>query len=877
LSDTPENNDKTRTHIVLTEGTMVGHYRIVEKIGAGGMGEVYLAGDTMLNRQVALKFLPQHLCQDEDCRARFKREAQAAAKLNHPNIITIYEVSDYNGRPYFAMEFVEGQQLKDFIQDDGVTTDFAVDAVLQLCEGLDKAHREGIVHRDIKPSNIIIDAEGNAKLVDFGLATIQQDEKLTKTGSTLGTIGYMPPEQIKGKEADQRSDLFSLGVVLYEMLTGKQPFRGENEAATLNAILNDTPEPIARYKSDVPEELQRIVTKLMEKDPAFRYQTAAGVIADLKKMISSKAAGLGKRYDWWNRYVVVGAVFILIIVAGYWLITRFAPGQSEEASQKRKMLAVLPFENLGLPEDEYFADGITDEITSRLAMVHGLGVISRTSAYAYKESDKTLPQIAKELGVDYILEGTIRWDKSGDVDKIRVTPQLIFVKDDVHIWADNYDRTLNEIFTVQADIAIRIVDTLGVTLLATERQSMELKPTNNFAAYDLYLQGKKYWDRDRSLDLAVPLLEAAVEADPDFAQAHRLLARSYGFSYFNYYDRSDEMRQKCLAAAKNAVKTSNGGIEGNIAMGFYHYYLNRDYDQALEQFEIALKTQPNNSEILSAVAFVRRRQGKWQLSTVNLFKATEIDPHARTITNELLTTLFMTRSTEAMQEVIEKSLVLRPDDATLMFYMVDVMLRNGSNMADIKDAIKTASKSGNPAEVAYWLEHYDVAFRDYESALNRRQVPGGYYMSDTAMFYLSKADIYSYLGRDSMSRKYYDSSRIISEARLEEDSTLSFSLMNLADAYAGLGRFSDAIRVGQKAVEIMPISRDALYGSGMLGGLCHIYIKTGEHDDAIDLLDSLMKIPSGIYLYDLQNYPIYDPLRDHPRFQALLEKYDTSN
>ena len=274
-------DDKTQAVTVLSKGTVIGHYRIVEKIGAGGMGEVYLAEDTELNRKVALKFLSPHLCQDADCRARFKREAQAAAKLNHPNIVTIHEVSEFNGRPFFAMEHVEGQPLSELIKQGDCPLDKVIDLSLQICEGLQEAHKAGITHRDIKPANILVSHSGRAKLVDFGLASVAGADKLTKEGSTLGTIGYMSPEQVQGKPTDHRSDLFSFGVVLYELISCKSPFKAETPAATMNAIAQQTPEPLARYKAGVPDELQRIVSKLLQKDPALRYQTAADVISDL--------------------------------------------------------------------------------------------------------------------------------------------------------------------------------------------------------------------------------------------------------------------------------------------------------------------------------------------------------------------------------------------------------------------------------------------------------------------------------------------------------------------------------------------------------------------------------------------------------------------
>ena len=371
-------DDQTRAFVPITEGTIVSHYRVIEKIGAGGMGEVYLAEDTELDRRVALKFLPPHLCLDDDCRARFKRESQAAARLNHPNIVTIHEVCEYQGRPYFAMQHLEGQSLRDLLKGKSLALDRLIEMAIQLCDGLAAAHGKNIVHRDIKPSNIVIDAYGRPKLLDFGLAAIVGGEHLTRTGSTLGTVGYMSPEQIKGKDVDHRSDLFSLGVVLYELLAGRAPFGRDSEVATMQAILNEVPDPLAKYRSAVPEELQRTVSKLLEKDPSMRYQTATGVISDLKRLIASTQSSIARetigRSRRWPLWIAAAAVIIVAAIGLYSFWPRPAATGSE-----RKSLAVLPFENLGSSEDEYFADGMTDEITARLAGISGLRVTSRTS------------------------------------------------------------------------------------------------------------------------------------------------------------------------------------------------------------------------------------------------------------------------------------------------------------------------------------------------------------------------------------------------------------------------------------------------------------------------------------------------------------------
>ena len=350
-------NDNTRTYVVLTKGTMVSHYRIIEKIGAGGMGEVYLAEDSQLDRKVALKFLPPHLCQDEDCRKRFKREAQAAAKLDHPNIVTIHEVSEFQNRSFFAMEHIEGKSLRELIGEKKLDLDKAVDLAAQICEGLARAHQAGIIHRDIKPSNIALDADGRAKILDFGLAAVQGSEHLTQTGSTLGTIGYMSPEQAQGKEVDHRSDIFSFGVILYEMITGRRPFERDNEVATIQAIVSAAPEPLARYKSNVPDDLQRIVSKLMAKDPASRYQHIDEVPVDLKAIDSNRVGSpalngidvgkpVSKKSLHWVRILPWGFAALMALLA-IWSLTR-TPAESPRPVAR---IVVAPSKTAPVPTD----------------------------------------------------------------------------------------------------------------------------------------------------------------------------------------------------------------------------------------------------------------------------------------------------------------------------------------------------------------------------------------------------------------------------------------------------------------------------------------------------------------------------------------------
>jgi len=871
-------NDNTQTHLALTAGTAVSHYRIISKIGAGGMGEVYLAEDTKLKREVALKFLPTHFCQDEDCRARFKREAQAAAQLKHPNIVTIYEVSEHQGRPFFAMEHCEGQTLGEMIASEELSIGKVISLATQICEGLVEAHSSGITHRDIKPSNIILDKDMRPKLVDFGLAAIEGTDKLTKTGSTLGTVGYMSPEQIQVHEVDQRSDLFSFGVVLYQMIAGRIPFKGDNEAATLNSILNDTPEPMSRYKSGVTGELQRIVSKLLEKDPQLRYQSAAGVISDLKRLTAPESAVSVQpvRKDWWNRFIVSGAAIVLLVLAGYWLIPKYVGVQPDDETSGRKMLAVLPFENLGAPEDEYFADGITDEITSRLAAVHSLGVISRTSAFSYKNTTKSLPQIAKELGVDYILEGTIRWDKSGAVNRIRVTPQLIGVSDDTHLWADNYERELEDIFAVQADIATRIAEALDVTLLESERQLLSTKPTDNTVAYDFYLRGKQYWDQGKNSESAIQMFENAIALDSSFYPAYAWLPRVYGFEYINDIRMTDERKEQAREAAEMAFQLAHGKPDGYMAMGYYHYYFSRDYDRALELFEHALEGQPNNSELIAATAYVKRRMGDWDGAVAGLQKALSLNPFSPSEIDGLARTLIRLHRIDDAQAVVDEALKFAPDNAGLLLWNAAIAFYSGKDTSHVQAAIREFERWTTASAIAtLLLLRADILSRDYQSALRRLTSPRGQTSSDSVTLYAETGRIYRFMGDSSLTRTYFDSALTICEERVRNNPEVALFHSGLAIALAGVGQNLRAVQEGELAAEILPISRDELSGPIIIEMLAEVYTMVGEYDLAIEKLDYLLSHPSQLQIQAVRYDPIWDSLRDQPRFKALLEKYDT--
>ncbi|MCX6832172.1 MAG: protein kinase, partial [candidate division Zixibacteria bacterium] len=607
---------------VLSKGTTIGHYRIVEKIGAGGMGEVYLAEDTELNRKVALKFLSPHLCQDADCRTRFKREAQAAAKLGHSNIVAVHEVGEHQGRPFFAMELVEGRSLDKIVAAGHLDEGEIVELALGICNGLRKAHESGVIHRDIKPSNIIVDRDGVPRVLDFGLAAVRDSDSLTHTGSTLGTIGYMSPEQISGRSADVRSDLFSMGIVLYEMISGVNPFRRDNQAATLKAIVDDIPESLAHRRTGVSNELQRIVNKLLGKKPEHRYQTAVDVINDLAALRSGQPpVGIDQ-----------------------------TPAPS---------VAVLPFANLSAdPEQEYFCDGMAEEIITALTQIEDLRVIARTSAFAFKGKNEDIRDIGRKLDVTTLLEGSVR--KAGT--RLRITAQLINVADGSHLWSERFDRELEDIFAVQEEIAQAIVKKMELKLARKPDESLIRKRTENLEAYSLFLKGRYYWHQltPEGWKLSLDCFRQAIAIDPEYAMPYIWIAIWYQSQAFwadispnEAYTRSAEAMEQALRLDPNIAEVyivravwrfeyewnweaAEGDFEKALGLGttaaLSHTNFStllialRRFDEATQHAEIARKLDPLSSLICTWAALPPLNAGDYDTAIDLLDAAVKLDP-----------------------------------------------------------------------------------------------------------------------------------------------------------------------------------------------------------------------------------------------------------
>jgi serine/threonine protein kinase/Flp pilus assembly protein TadD len=643
--------DLTRTQITIGKGTEVDHYRIIEKIGAGGMGEVYLAEDTKLNRRVALKFLPVHMSDDADVRARFTREAQAAAKLDHPNIVTIHEVGEHNGRPFFAMQYIDGKTLHAYCHDEPLPISRIVHLMLQVSEGLAGAHAVGVTHRDIKSANIIVDGDFRPKILDFGLATIQGGEMLTRAGSTLGTVAYMSPEQAQGREADHRSDLFSLGVVFYELICGRTPFRRNNDAATLHAIVSETPEPLARYKSDVPPELQRMVDKTLAKNPSERYQSAADLAADLRSVSQTLDSGEHKTTGW--------------------------------IAVSRPSIAVLPFTNMSAdPENEYFSDGLTEELLNVLAKNPELKVTGRTSSFAFKGKQEDIRGIGQKLGVEMLLEGSVR--KAGN--RVRITAQLVGVADGFHLWSETYDRVLDDIFAVQDDIAKSVSAAMNVTLVGVS----EVKKVVNPESYAMILRAhhSAVQMTSESLAVAVELYSKAIEIDPDNARAWAGLAKALGHQVAYGHAEHAAVFTRAKAAAEKAVALDDMLPDSHAALGFVYAALELRMAEAGREFARAYGLAPNDSSIVGHMALWEMVQGNSEQALRLARKSVELDPLSPWARRELCRVLTVSGQLDEARQVMQRVIELSPETTTVHLGLSWIALLQGR----FDDALSEAGK-----------------------------------------------------------------------------------------------------------------------------------------------------------------------------------------
>ena len=876
-------------------------YLLEEALGRGASATVYLAQDVRHGRRVALKVLHAALGQALGVE-RFQREIRTQARLHHPHILPLFDSGSAAGQLYYVMPYVETGTLRERLRRQGpLSVAAAVQLGREVASALAYAHALGVVHRDLKPENIVFSPMGHAILADFGIAyavdstTAGGGPRLTETGVAVGTPVYMSPEQSAGDElVDGRTDQYSLAAVLYETLTLLPPFTGPNARAIFAQKLTESPPVIRDRRPDVSPALEQVLFRALERAREARYETieefstalaaaaraparsaGAGTVTASRAPTSSVAAPVHR----WRTAALVVAM-LLVLAGGGLAARRFMASRaaSSTAVAGPRVVAVLPFKNLGAPGDQYFADGLTEEITSRLAGLSGLRVISRTSADQYRASTQSVRTIGGELGADYVLEGSVRWARDGaGVGRLRVTPQLIRVTDDSHLWAATYDATLGEVFRLQSEIAEQVTTALDVALRAPERVALAAVGTRNPEAYDFYLRGNDYVARgtERSDVLAaIDLYQHAVALDSSFAPAFAKLARAEAAMYWFYYDHSPERLERVKRAAYAARRLAPDLAEAHVALGYYHYWGHLDYERALQEFEAARRLQPSNSDVLGAIGYVERRRGRWDAAVDRFREAIEIDPVSQQRAFDLGDTYLTLRKFPEAERQLDRTIQLAPDWAKPYGYKAMLYLIWKGDRQRARAVIGQAMSRVSTGRLARALMTADAISASVISADSiffpaSDAVRADAFEADTGAYYLFKAEAAHYRNQPAAERAYGDSARRWLEPQLQLQPDDAKRLVHYGLACARAGRQADAVRAGRRALELLPPAEDAASGPFIQTYLAQIYTLTGNRDQAVATLRPLLTLPSWITPAELTSDPLWASLRTHPGFATL--------
>lgn len=810
-------------------GQTISHYKILEKLGEGGMGVVYKAQDIKLDRIVALKFLPSDLTSDPAEKERFVHEARAASALDHPNIATIYEIDEAEGESFISMAFIEGKSLKDIIKEKELSLEEILSISIQTAEGINAAHKKGIIHRDIKSDNIMITPGGMVKITDFGIAKLKDKDPLAGDGVILGTLEYMSPEQVQGLTVDARSDIFSLGVVMYEMMTGETPFRGDHKTALIYSILMETPEPINTFRVEISEDFQSILDKAIKKDIQERYQNLDELLADLKR--------LQKDPDRWYQ------------------------GTIKDRPETRPSVAVMYLENLGGgKEDDYFAAGMTEDIITDLCHIEGLRVLSRSDVLPFRGQSVNMKEIGKKLSVDYVLEGSVRKVEN----KLRINAQLIKVSDGFHLWAERFDQELRNVFDLQAEVANRIASALKVKLRPSEILQMEKKPTFSVEAYDYYLRGRDYYWKlnKKDIEFAIQMYQKALEIDGDYALAYAGLADAYVFKYEAYIDRSLAVLDEAERSSQKALKIDLQLPEAHRSLGRV-YMFKRQTDDAIREFERAIQLRPNFYDACRTLGWIYEESGNFDEAKRWAQKTLKIRP----LDKEALLLLGIIHYDQQCYDLALKSFSkaadIAPDYGTAFYYIGSTYLRMGEFDLALERFQKCVDAGCDPNVYldSGWIY---LLKRDYQNSLNyfQRSVDAGYF--NFLAFYCLGL-VHEELSQKVKAQECYRKSIQLCSEQLESDPENPYLHSTLALGYVAMLDIERANKEIQISHKLAPDNGAILYDSA------RFYALRKDEKKALEFLKRALSLPLSPSKFEVRLDPHFKNLRENSTFVDLME------
>jgi len=862
-----------------------GDYELLEQIGRGGQGVVFRARQKSLNRIVALKVINLGQWASKAHVKRFRLEAEAAARLEHPGIVPIHDVGERDGSCYFSMKFIEGGQLDHVVKRRPMPIKHAAELIAKVARTVHYAHEHDILHRDIKPGNILLDARGEPHMTDFGLARLVESESsITYTQDVLGTPSYMAPEQAVGNNAAVTSatDVYGLGAVLYQLLTGQPPFAGGTTYETIKLLEDTEPRPPRLLNPKVDRDLSTICLKCLEKDPKRRYSSSLAVADDLERWlkhepIAARRVGLlvrGRKWVRRNPSIAVMAAMLLALAVPLGMMV----WKSEFSRQPLTTgIAVVPFENLSDPGENAaaFVDGLQDDVLTKLARIANLKVISRTSVMDYR-GKRNVRQIGNELRVSHVLEGSVR--RTGT--HLRLNAQLIDTRSDTHIWAEQYDRDCDDLFAIQSEIAQKVAQRLNAKVTAAEKLAIEEKPTTDVTAFDLYSQADHltptaHGTGAADLGQAIELLNQAVTRDPSFFDAYCDLATDHDQVYFFGYDHTPARLAAAAAAIEHAFRIRPNAGKAHLLRAHHLYNGYLDYDGALAELEIARRSLPNDPRIFFLMGCIQRRQGRWEESTQNLERALELDPRNVNTLYNIADSYGMLRRYVEQKSKLDRVLAIEPNNlkakAERAFVEVDWKADTGQ-LHQLIDEIRAANPAAMPKITGWWLlcalaERDLAAARDALMASDEGPLGG-----DAVHFRRPFGDglIARMTNDEQHAQLAFAAARAKQEKTVEAQEDYGPTLCVLGVIDAALGRKEEALREGRRAVELLPVEKDPINGVNMIKYLAMIAAWVGEKDLACEQLATAVRHPSDLSYGQLKLMPFWDPLRGDPRFEKIV-------